>query len=61
MVMSFCTVLFQRGVLDVILNLIETVSEGFPSYSFNQTKEKLYSQSFGGKLRSQISLAASYI
>ena len=24
---------FQRGVLDEILNLIESVSEGFPSYS----------------------------
>ena len=34
MVMSFCAVLFPRGVLDEILNLIESVSEGFPSYSF---------------------------
>ena len=33
MVMSFCAVLFPRGVLDEILNLIESVSEGFPSYS----------------------------
>ena len=33
MVMSFCAVLFQRGVLDEILNLIESVSEEFPSYS----------------------------
>ena len=24
-----------RGVLDEILNLIESVSEGFPSYSYN--------------------------
>ena len=24
---------FSRGVLDEILNLIESVSEGFPSYS----------------------------
>ena len=24
---------FPRGVLDEILNLIESVSEGFPSYS----------------------------
>ena len=30
---SFCAVFFPRGVLDEILNLIETVSEGFPSYS----------------------------
>ena len=34
MVMSFCAVLFfPRGVLDEILNLIESVSEEFPSYS----------------------------
>ena len=26
---------FPRGVLDEILNLIESVSEGFPSYSDN--------------------------
>ena len=31
MVMSFCAVLFPRGVLDEILNLIESVSEDFPS------------------------------
>ena len=34
MMVSFCVVLFPRGVLDEILNLIESVSEGFPSYSF---------------------------
>ena len=32
MVVSFCAVIF-RGVLDEILNLIESVSESFPSYS----------------------------
>ena len=33
MMVSFCAVLFSpRGVLDEILNLIESVSEGFPSY-----------------------------
>ena len=32
MVMSFCAVLL-RGVLDEILNLIESVSEEFSSYS----------------------------
>ena len=32
MMMSFCAVFFfPRGVLDEILNLIESVSEGFPS------------------------------
>ena len=29
---------FPRGVLDEILNLIESVSEDFPSYSYNQCK-----------------------
>ena len=29
---------FPRGVLDEILNLIESVSEGFPSYSSKYAK-----------------------
>ena len=29
---------FPRGVLDEILNLIESVSEGFPSYSYTEKK-----------------------
>ena len=29
MMVSFCAVFFPRGVLDEILNLIESVSEGF--------------------------------
>ena len=29
---------FPRGVLDEILNLIESVSEGFPSYFFLKKK-----------------------
>ena len=33
MVISF-VLFFPRGVLDEILNLIELVSEDFPSYSF---------------------------
>ena len=33
MVMSFCAVLFPKGILDEILNLIESVSEEFPSHS----------------------------
>ena len=36
MMVSFCPVFFPRGVLDEILKLIESVSEGFPSYPFNQ-------------------------
>ena len=30
----FVLFFFPRGVLDEILNLIESVSEGFPSYFF---------------------------
>ena len=37
MMVSFCAVFFPRGVLDAILNLIESVSVGFPSYSFIST------------------------
>ena len=33
MMVSFCVSFFPRGVLDEIFNLIESVSEGFPSYS----------------------------
>ena len=33
MMVSFCAVLFLRDVLDEILNLIESVSVGFPSNS----------------------------
>ena len=33
MMVSFCAVLFPRGVVDEILNSIDSVSEGFPSYS----------------------------
>ena len=32
MMVSFCAVLFPTSVLGEILNLIESVSEGFPSY-----------------------------
>ena len=34
MMVSFVLFFFPRGVLDEILNLIESVSEGFPSYFF---------------------------
>ena len=43
MMVSFCAVLFPRDVLDEILNLIESVSEGFPSYSFIWEKVKIIS------------------
>ena len=34
MMVSFCAIFFPRRVLDEILNLIESVSEGFPSYFY---------------------------
>ena len=36
MMVSFCAVFFPRRVLDEFLNLIESVSEGFSSYSYIQ-------------------------
>ena len=39
---SFCAVLFPRDVLDECWDLIESVSEGFPTYSwFSFVKENL--------------------
>ena len=32
MMVSFCAVLFPRGALDEIFDLIGSVSEGFPTY-----------------------------
>ena len=36
MMVSFVLSFFPRDVLDEILNLIESVSEDFPSYSYTQ-------------------------
>ena len=36
MMVSFVLSFFPRDVLDEILNLIESVSEDFPSYSYSQ-------------------------
>ena len=41
MVMSFVLSFFPRGVLDEILNFIESVSEGFPSYSYRLFEKRL--------------------
>ena len=40
MMVSFVLSFFPRDVLDEILNLIESVSEDFPSYSFNPAKSE---------------------
>ena len=45
MMVSFVLSFFPRDVLDEILNLIESVSEDFPSYSYKfgpLTAERLY-------------------
>ena len=44
MMVSFVLSFFPRDVLDEILNLIGSVSEGFPSYSF--IKCTLHTESF---------------
>ena len=41
MMMSFVLSFFPRDVLDEILNLIGSVSEGFPSYSFRYFVHKV--------------------
>ena len=37
-IVSFCAVLFPRAVLDEILDLIESVSEGFHTYSSKEIR-----------------------
>ena len=46
MVMSF----FPRGVLDEILNLIESVSEDFPSYSMTCFSGMIRARASGSKV-----------
>ena len=38
MTVAFVLSFFPRDVLDGILELIETVSEGFPTYSYKQRR-----------------------
>ena len=42
MMVSFVLSFFPRDVLDEILNLIESVSEDFPSYSFKQAFDNVW-------------------
>ena len=46
MMVSFVLSFFPRDVLDEILNLIESVSEDFPSYSYAETERKCTSSAF---------------
>ena len=41
MMVSFVLSFFPRDVLDEILNLIESVSEDFPSYSYTPSRHKI--------------------
>ena len=41
MMVSFVLSFFPRDVLDEILNLIESVSEDFPSYSYSHLDDGL--------------------
>ena len=50
MMVSFFAVLFPWDVLDEILNLIESVSEVFPTYSL-LTGVKLYDSTFSYYIR----------
>ena len=43
MMVSFVLSFFPRDVLDEILNLIESVSEDFPSYSYKKIKQQYLS------------------
>ena len=53
MMVSFVLSFFPRDVLDEILNLIESVSEGFPTYSYTKELKKLASvQVFWARLAS---------
>ena len=46
MMVSFVLSFFPRDVLDEILNLIESVSEDFPSYSYAEIEIKCSSSAF---------------
>ena len=52
MMVSFVLSFFPRDVLDEILNLIESVSEDFPSYSYTHlTRGMLYFKTISGRGR----------
>ena len=57
MMVSFLLSFFPRGVLDEILNLIESVSEGFPSYSYYMLR--LIGKGQGPVVQSIFSLTSS--
>ena len=55
-----CSLFFLRDVLDEILDLIESVSESFPTYSYNkQTGAKL--NQFQPKVLQMLSFLCSFM
>ena len=59
MLVSFCAV-FPRGVLDEILNLIESVSQGFHTYS-TVFKSGVFVTKFGHKVLLSLSAQPGYV
>ena len=51
MMVSFVLSFFPRDVLDEILNLIGSVSEGFPSYSYSNDEFELWFVYSGERFR----------
>ena len=49
MMVSFVLSFFPRDVLDEILNLIESVSEDFPSYSYQRKNLVIKMMNVGGR------------
>ena len=63
MMVSFVLSFFPRDVLDEILNLIESVSEDFPSYSYNTFAPIIYyvAQRFSAHPAGRITFAQIWI
>ena len=59
MMVFFVPSFFPRDVLDEILNLIESVSEGLPSYSSYGKKEELGLDVKGGMLKTELNVFTS--
>ena len=59
MMVSFVLSFFPRDVLDEILNLIESVSEDFPSYSF-KTVSSCQISKCNGKIQSRTPISIGH-
>ena len=62
MMVSFVLSFFPRDVLDEILNLIESVSEDFPSYSYRKCQSNVFMKGCHGNQSCQaIFIKTSYM